>query len=102
VRFVRRLLDLLSPARRLFGSTGVRRTGPTSLLVTVDDRSYWVHVQTVREAPPECRVDTSDIRDITNTATVVAAPPASASAVPEVRRRLQDYFTRSRIKVTYR
>jgi hypothetical protein len=102
VNILRRLLHLLSPAGRLFRSTGVRRMGPSSLLVAIDARSYWVHVQVLREAPLECRVDTSDIRDITNAATVVAAPPASASAVPEVRRRLQDYFARSRTRVTYR
>jgi|AP12_2_1047962.scaffolds.fasta_scaffold42171_2 hypothetical protein len=75
--------------------------GPNSLLVAIDDRSYWVHAQIQREEPLEYRVYTSDIRDITNAATVVAAPPAAANVVPEVRKRLDTYFTRSRARVTY-
>jgi len=102
VNILRRLLGLFSPARRLFDATGVRLMGPSSLLVTIQGRSYWVHAQLLRTRPPEYRVDASDIRDITDAPTVVAAPPASADAVPEIRRRLEDYFTRSRVRVTYR
>ncbi|TFG51639.1 MAG: hypothetical protein E4H38_01135 [Gemmatimonadales bacterium] len=101
MNILRRLLHLFSPARRLFSSTGVRPMGPNSLRVTINDRSYWVHVQILREPPLEYRVYTSDIRDITNAPTVVAAPPAAATVVPEVRKHLDTYFTRSRIRVTY-
>ena len=102
VNILRRLLNLVSPARRLFDATGVRPMGPNSLLVTIKGRSYWVHAQLLRTRPLEYRVDASDIRDITDAPTVVAAPPASADAVPEIRRRLDDYFTRARTRVIYR
>lgn len=101
MRFLRRLLNRLLPSRRLFNSTGVRPMGPTSLVVAVGARSYWVHAQLQRGNPMEYRVVTSDIRDITDAATVVAAPPAAANVVPEVARRLDMYFVQSRAKVTY-
>ncbi len=99
--FLRRLRALFSPARRLFNSTGVRPTGPNSLVVAVNDRSYWVQAQLKPGSPPEYHVWASDIRDITHAPSVAAAPPAPAEANTEVRTRLQTYFARSRVKVTY-
>lgn len=99
--FLRRLLDRFAPARRLLHSTGVRPTGPNSLVITVAGRSYWVHAQIQRERPLEYRVVSSDIRDITEAASVVSAPPAPAAVAPEVARRLRAYFAQVRAKVTY-
>lgn len=97
----RRLVDHLWPGR-LLTSTGVRRIGRDSLTVAIGGRSYWVHAELRTERPLEYVVWTSDIRDITNAPTIVAAPPAPEGAVPEVRERLKEYFTRSRAAVNYR
>ncbi len=97
----RRLIARLSPARRLFGSTGVRTMGANSLLVAIEDRSYWVQAEIKPGQPSEYRVWTSDVRDITNAATVVAAPPAGTDAVIAVRQRLEAYFSKSGVRVTY-
>lgn len=101
MKFLRRFFSRFSPARRLFSSTSVRTVGPNSLVVDIDDRSYWVHAQMPTKDRPEYHVWTSDIRDITNAATVVAAPPASAAVVPEVRKRLDAHFAQSRVLVRY-
>lgn len=101
MNFFRRLLARLSPRRPLFGSTGVRTMGGNSLVVAIEDRSYWVQAERRSGRPPEFRVWTSDVRDITSAATVVAAPPATADAVIEVRQRLEAYFSKSRVRVTY-
>lgn len=99
--FFRRLLDRFTPAGRLSGSTGVRPNGPNSHVVTIADRSYWVQSQLQSTQPLEYWVRTSDVRDITNSVTVVAAPPAPEKVVPEVRRRLEEYFRQSGAKVSY-
>ena len=98
---LRRLLNRLRPTGWGPGS-GVRRTGPESFVVAIGDRSYWVHAEQRNAQPPEYVVWTSDVRDITHSATVVAAPPASAEVVPEVARRLGDYFGGAGTRVTYR
>jgi hypothetical protein len=97
----RRLLDRLSPVRRLLGSTGVRAMGSNALVVTIDARSYWVSAQRQSSHRRGYRVVTSDIRDITDVPTVVAAPPAPAAVVPEVQRRIEAHFARTRDPVTY-
>jgi hypothetical protein len=99
--FLRGLLNHLSQVRRRFISTGVRSMGPNSLVVQVDHRSYWVRAQVPTDQSLEYHVWTSDIRDITNAATVVAAPPAPAAVVPEVRERLAAHFDHSRVKVRF-
>jgi hypothetical protein len=101
VNLFRRLIGHFWPGR-LLGSTGVRRIGRDSLMVAIGDRSYWVHAELRTERPLEYVVWTSDIRDITNAPTIVAAPPAPEVAVPEVSKRLDAYFTRSRAVVSYR
>lgn len=75
--------------------------GGNSLVVAIAERSYWVQAERRAGRPPEYRVWTSDVRDITSAATVVAAPPASADAAIEVRQRLETYFSTSGVRVTY-
>jgi hypothetical protein len=99
--FLRQLLDRLRPGR-WDSSRAVRRTGPESLVVTLGDRSYWVHTEQRSVQPPAYVVWTSDVRDITHSPTVVSAPPASADLVIEVARRLQAYFEGASASVTYR
>lgn len=97
---LRRLLDRLTPGIRL-GSAGVRPVGTNSLLVAIADRSYWVQAELQAGPPPEYRVWASDVRDVTHAATVIAAPPAPADAARQVRQRLEHYFSRSGVPVTY-
>jgi hypothetical protein len=101
LRFLRRFFDRFSLARRLFNSRSVRTVGPNSLVVDIDDRSYWVHAQIPTQDRHEYQVWTSDIRDITNAPSVVAAPPAAEAVVPDVKRRLEAHFAQSRIAVRY-
>lgn len=95
------LLRSLWPGGRLFRSTGVRPAGPHSLVVAIGDRSYWVQVRRETGSPGVMQVWTSDVRDISRAATVVAAPPAPAEVVPEVHRRLEAYFSSSAVPVRY-
>lgn len=101
MNFFRRLFARLSRERPLFGSPGVRTMGGNALVVAIADRSYWVQAERRAGRPPEYRVWISDVRDITSAATVVAAPPAAADAVIEVRQRLEAYFGKSSVRVTY-
>ncbi len=80
---------------------GVRPNGPESFVIAIGPRSYWVHAQRLRSDPPHFLVRTSDIRDITHSVTVVSAPPAPDAILPEVRRRLSEYFTRLDTTVTF-
>jgi hypothetical protein len=75
--------------------------GPNALVVAIEDRSYWVHTQIHPGHPPEYQVRTSDLRDITTAATVVAAPPASGKVVPEVQRRIHSYLAKVGARVSY-
>ncbi len=101
MNFLRRLLARLTQAHRRFASAGVRPMGANSLLVAIDGRSYWIQAERQSGQSPEWRVWISDVRDITNAATVVAAPPAATDAVLEVRRRLDSYFSKSTTRVQY-
>lgn len=80
---------------------GVRPNGPESFVIAIGPRSYWVHAQRLASDPPHVLVRTSDIRDITHSVTVVAAPPAPDAILPEVRRRLLEYFTTLATTVTF-
>ncbi|HXI19898.1 MAG TPA: hypothetical protein VNH46_02360 [Gemmatimonadales bacterium] len=100
MRFLSRLFQRLSP-RRMFHATGVRPMGANALVVVIEDRTYWMHAQLHPGRPPEYRVWTSDIRDITSAATVVAAPPASGRIVPEIQRRIGSYAEQSGARVSY-
>ncbi len=97
--FLDRLVERFRQKRRQ-RSSGVSLTGKESLLIAIGPRTYWVQA---RRAPPDTGyvVWTSDVRDITDAATVISAPPAAASAVPEVRRRLEEYFTASGLGARY-
>lgn len=97
----RRLVERLVPVGELFDKSGVRPMGQGALVVEVNDRSYWVRAERRAGTPAQYRVATSDVRDITDAPTIVAAPPAAESAVPEVIRRLDMYFARTRAQVTY-
>lgn len=75
--------------------------GSKALLVSIADRSYWVQADARGGEPVEYRVWTSDVRDLTDAATVIAAPPASSDAVIAVRERLEAHFRHSNARVTY-
>jgi hypothetical protein len=97
--FLDRLVDRFRRERRRRGS-GVRPSGRESLLVAIGPRTFWVQAR--REAPTaEYVVWASDVRDITDAATVISAPPAAPATVPEVRRRLEEYFAASGLGARY-
>lgn len=96
---LRALLDRLWPACR---HSGVRAAGRESFIIAIDRRSYWVHARPEGADRPGFVVWASDARDITDAPTVVAAPPAAPTALPEIRRRLEAYFEAASIRVTYR
>jgi hypothetical protein len=87
---------------RLLRRTGVQRVGRDSLVITIEGRSYWVHARVPDHPGGEYVVATSDVRDITNSPTIVAAPPAAAGAIPEVTRRLEQYLAVTKATVRYR
>lgn len=97
--FLRRLLARLFRKRPRSG--GVRPLGANALLVSIADRSYWVQTQVREGEPAEYRVWTSDVRDLTDAATVIAAPPAPADAAMAVRQRLEAHFSHAKVRVTY-
>jgi len=100
VTVLHRLLARLWPFRR-GRKIGVRPNGAESFIVTIDQRTYWVHAQPLPNSPRGYLVRASDTRDITHAPTVVAAPPAPEQILPEVRRRLSEYFAQDRSAVTF-